>query len=212
MKETLQKAIQKVIEEFAKAKGFLLPDGFQVELELSRDAGHGDLTTPVAFRLAKCDKGKPSALAEEIVRRLEAALQKDPSCQKFVSRAEVAGNGFINFFVAAAPLAGILLEIHEKDQKFGESTFGRGEKVLIEFVSANPTGPLTIAHGRQAAVGNSLARILKTTVHEVTREYYLNDSGRQMNLLGESVWARYQSLHGIETIVPDEGYQGAYLI
>lgn len=212
MKETLQKAIQKVIEEFAKTKGFLLPDGFQVELELSKDPEHGDLTTPVAFRLAKCAQEKPSAIAEEIVRRLEAGLQKDPSNPKLVSRAEVAGHGFINFFVAAAPLAGVLLEIHEKDQRFGESSFGRGEKVLIEFVSANPTGPLTIAHGRQAAVGDSLARILKITGHEVTREYYLNDSGRQMNLLGESVWARYQSLQGIETKVPDEGYQGAYLI
>lgn len=212
MKEILQKAIQKVTEEFAAARGFCLPAGFQVELELTKGPGHGDLTTPVAFRLAKSAKEKPSAIAEEIIRRLESTLQKNLPGQPLVSRAEVAGNGFINFFIAAAPLAGVLVEIHKKDEKFGESSFGQGEKVLIEFVSANPTGPLTIAHGRQAAVGDSLARILKATGHEVTREYYLNDSGRQMNLLGESVWARYQSLHGIDAKLPEEGYQGAYLI
>jgi arginyl-tRNA synthetase len=125
---------------------------------------------------------------------------------------EVAGGGFINFYVNSSSLTQTLIDICEKDTAYGQSDFGSGRKVLLEFVSANPTGPLTIAHGRQAAVGDAMARILKATGHELEREYYLNDAGRQMNLLGQSLWARYATELGQEEPLPEDGYQGDYLI
>jgi len=205
LKESLQAALQKIIKEYVKKKKAVLPDGFQAALDLSRDPAHGDWSTAVAFRLAKLVREKPSRIAEDLVSALKKEL---PS----VSRFEIAGGGFINFFLPTASLAGVLIEIHKRDLEFGRSDYGRGKKVLIEFVSANPTGPLTIAHGRQAALGDSLARILRSSGHSVTTEYYLNDAGRQMNLLGESLWVRYLELAGQALPLPKEGYQGAYLI
>lgn len=211
MKEPLRQVLLEVVQDYVRHRGWTLPSGFEVELETPKDSSHGDLTSPVAFRLARLGHEKPAFLAGEILLALEKRLEKKPAEREFVNRWEVAGGGFINFFLPSAGLAEILLEIHSQDEDFGNSDFGKGEKVLIEFVSANPTGPLTIAHGRQAAVGDALAKILKATGHVVTKEYYLNDAGRQMQLLGESVWARYQNLFGRDAKIPEEGYQGEYL-
>ena len=125
---------------------------------------------------------------------------------------KLAGPGFLNFYLTKDSLAKIIRKVRLQDQDYGKSEYGKGKRVLIEFVSANPTGPLTIAHGRQAAIGDVLARVLAATGHEVHREYYLNDAGRQMNLLGESLWARYAQALGEAIEVPEEGYQGDYLI
>ena len=211
MKEVLQDTLLKAVEAYSSQKGFTLPGDFGVEVSLSQGSSHGDLTTPVAFRLAKFTKEKPSRIAEDLISLLQKELRKDHSKQKLISRCEIAGGGFINFFVPGAQLAESLVEIHRQDQNFGKSEYGQGQKVLIEFVSANPTGPLTIAHGRQAVIGDALARILEATGFAVTKEYYLNDTGRQIGLLGESLWARYQTLFGKETPIPEEGYQGDYL-
>ena len=211
MKDSLQELLQKVLLKYLHEKGTALPEGFAVELEVSRDPAHGDFSTPLALRLAKILKEKPARIADDFLRFFQKEL-KESKEEKVVSRWEVAGAGFINFFVASSQLAEILIEIQKKDVHFGESDWGRGKKVLIEFVSANPTGPLTIAHGRQAAIGDSLARILRATGYAVSTEYYLNDAGRQMNLLGQSLWSRYQEALGTPTPLPEEGYQGDYLI
>ncbi len=211
MKEALQATLQKILKGYAREKGLSLPEDFPVELELSRDSAHGDLTTPVAFRLARLAKEKPARIAEDLSRFLNEELKQNQS-QKLFTRFEVAGGGFINFYLPSAQLAGGLIEIHEKDEAYGRSNFGEGKKVLVEYVSANPTGPLTIAHGRQAAIGDALARILRMTGFDVSREYYLNDTGRQIDLLGESLFARYQELFGEAVSIPEEGYKGAYLI
>lgn len=203
MKDALQNLLQKIVSQYVRQQGISLPEGFEVELNLSKDPSHGDWTTPVAFRLAQLVKKNPKSVAEEILSGFEPA--------GLVTRWEVAGGGFINFYVPSAQLAEVLGEIHEKDTRYGESNEGRGKKVLIEFVSANPTGPLTIAHGRQAAVGDALARILTAGGFKVTKEYYLNDSGRQIDLLGESLWVRYRELFGESGEIPEEGYRGEYL-
>lgn len=189
-----------------------MPVDFQVELGPSRDPAHGDFSTPVAFRLARLLKDKPARIADDLLLIFGKELEAKKEIKKLVTRCEAAGGGFINFFLPAVSLAGILVEIHKQDEKYGCTDFGRGKKVLVEFVSANPTGPLTIAHGRQAAVGDSLVRILRTTGHSVTAEYYLNDAGRQMNLLGRSLWVRYSLELGRPAALPEEGYRGEYLV
>ena len=211
MNNSLQETLQKVLKNYARNKGFALPENLSLELETSHDPTHGDLTTPIAFRLAKWARQKPTQIADEILSLFQNEISKESS-QKLVTKWEVAGGGFINFYLPAARLGEILIEIHQKDEHFGESRAGAGRKVLIEFVSANPTGPLTIAHGRQAVLGDALARILRATGHSISTEYYLNDAGRQMNLLGESLWARYCEALGQSVPLPEEGYRGAYLI
>ncbi len=205
MKDALRSTLQKIVEDYTRKKGLTLPDDFLIELDLSRDPSRGDLSSPVPFRLARLVKEKPTVIAEELLQTYENEIKK------VASRSEVAGGGFLNFFVASSQLAEVLLKIQRTDNNFGKSEFGKKKKVLIEFVSANPTGPLTIAHGRQAVIGDALARIFKMTGFDVTKEYYLNDSGRQIDLLGESLWVRYQELFGKKAAIPEEGYQGEYL-
>lgn len=212
MKEALREILQKALIEFAKRKGISLPADFPIELTPSRGPAHGDLSTPMAFRLARSLKEKPSQIADELLVFFEKENEARGAGEKVASRWEVAGGGFINFFVTASRRGEILKEIQSQNTHFGCSDFGKKKKVLIEFVSANPTGPLTIAHGRQAVLGDSLARILEATGYAVTKEYYLNDSGRQIGLLGESLWVRYQSLFGEEAPISEEGYRGEYLI
>ncbi|HXV28348.1 MAG TPA: arginine--tRNA ligase [bacterium] len=210
MKITLEGSIQKAVQEYIRRKGIELPGTIDLDLSLTRDTSHGDYATNVAFKIAKQVKEKPNLVADEIVLLLLNEMEKNQRDTPF-ERVVVAGGGFINFYLSKSSLACALAEAHEKDWHFGDSDFGHGRKVLLEFISANPTGPLTIAHGRQAAVGDAMARVLKKTGHEVTTEYYLNDAGRQMNLLGESLWARYAELSGEEALFPEEGYKGAYI-
>ncbi len=207
MKEDLQKAFLETIEAYCAKKGFSLPANFQLELDLSRDKSHGDLTTPAAFRLSKLANDKPLQVARDLLALFNTRAEKE----KLITKSEIAGAGFINFFIPRSLMAEILVQIQQKDSEFGHSKQGAGKKVMIEFVSANPTGPLTIAHGRQAVIGDALARIFSVTGHQVTKEYYLNDTGRQIGLLGESLWVRYQELFGVQEKVPNEGYKGDYL-
>jgi len=212
LKDLLQETLEKVLKEYARKKGFQLPAGLCPELVPGRDPVHGDFSTSIAFKLAGKVKEKPAVIAAELLLIFEQENRENSAGGPVASRAEVAGGGFLNFFVSTARRGEVLRQIHRKGERFGGSDFGKEKKVLIEFVSANPTGPLTIAHGRQAVIGDALARILAAAGHRVNKEYYLNDTGRQIGLLGESLWVRYQSLFGRTAEIPQEGYCGEYLI
>ncbi|HTY58828.1 MAG TPA: arginine--tRNA ligase, partial [Bacteroidota bacterium] len=161
--------------------------GSPVSFEKPRQAGHGDLTTNIAMIVAKGMGKKSRDVASEIVARLDT----DPS---LVAGVEVAGPGFINFSFAGTYYLRQLEELVRTGDSFGRSAVGRGKKVQVEFVSANPTGPLTVGHGRGAVFGDTVARMLEWTGHEVEREYYFNNAGRQMRILGDSVRHRYLEL------------------
>jgi arginyl-tRNA synthetase len=153
--------------------------------------------------LARAERSAPRALAELIIRHID-----DP--EGFVASTEIAGPGYINFRLSPRFWEHCLAEIERDD--YGPVALGKGRSVLVEFVSANPTGPLTIGHGRNAVLGDAVARLLEATGHRVSREYYFNNAGRQMTLLGESVRARYLELLGDEVALPDEGYRGQYIV
>jgi arginyl-tRNA synthetase len=174
-----------------------------VTVERSRDARHGDFSSNIALRLAKAARSNPRTLAERIM----AALPPNPA----VLRTEIAGAGFINFFLSPAAYAEELAAIHAHTARYGHSALGRGERVLLEFVSANPTGPLHVGHGRQAAYGATLANILAASGFEVTREYYINDAGRQVDILAVSTWVRYLEACGESLPFPENGYRGDYV-
>ncbi len=173
-------------------------------LDRPREAGHGDLATNVAFKLAKPLKRAPRQLAEEIVERLDVPPE-------VVSRVEVAGPGFINFWLAGEAVTDVLPRILGQGQAFGRSARGAGQRVNVEFVSANPTGPLHVGHGRGAAMGDAIASLLEATGHDVTREFYLNDAGVQIDRVAQSLWVRVQQSVERDAEIPDGGYHGEYL-
>ncbi len=191
--------------EIARALHSLgVEDAGEIVLERPRNPDHGDWATNVALQLAKPLRKAPRQIAEELVDLLDVQ-------RAGVSAAEIAGPGFINFRLAAEEVQGRLLEIAEADAAFGRSDAGRGEAVNVEFVSANPTGPLHIGHGRQAALGDAISSLLAWTGWKVQREYYYNDAGEQINRLARSTWARYQQEQGREVDFPEDGYQGDYV-
>ncbi len=210
MEAKLRDLIDHTLQEFSKRTKVTIPDSFEFDLNVTKDPTHGDFATNVAFKLAKHAKNRPNLIADELVLIIEKDSVKKIS-EEVIDHMEVAGNGFINFYLKKAALAELLIEVHKKDRNYGRSKFGNGKKPLLEFVSANPTGPLTIAHGRQAAVGDSLARILDFTGHNVNKEFYLNDGGRQIRLLGKSVWAKYLEEFNMDSEFPEDGYKGAYI-
>ncbi len=176
-----------------------------VELERPRDPAHGDVATNLALTLAKSLKQKPRAVAE----RLVATLQLP---QGLVRKIEIAGPGFINFFLAEAQLASVLEAVLAAGATYGRADLGRGTKLNVEFVSANPTGPLHVGHGRGAALGDGIASLLEWTGHAVTREFYVNDAGTQIDRLARSLWARVQQAVGRTAEIPEGGYHGDYLV
>lgn len=209
-KAYLESLIQKSLKIYTAEKGLELPAGFAYDLVVTRDPSHGDLAVNAAFKMAGLLRQKPPVIAAEFLKVLEAQNAAQPD--SVIERMVIAGGAFINFYLKKASLGQVLIDAVRQDRDFGKSDFGKGKKVLLEYVSANPTGPLTIAHGRQAAIGDSLYRILKATGHETDAEYYLNDGGRQMNLLGKSLWARYCQELQMNAELPEDGYQGAYMI
>jgi arginyl-tRNA synthetase len=174
-------------------------------LEVPADAKFGDLATNVAMVLARQAGRPPRALAELIVRRLQ-----DP--YGWLAATEIAGPGFINFRFAPAFWQMVLRQALDAGTAYGRSTIGGGRRVHVEFVSANPTGPLHIGHGRGAVIGDVTARLLEAVGYRVEREYYLNDAGRQMDVLGRSMLARYRQVCGEDAALPEDGYPGEYLI
>jgi arginyl-tRNA synthetase len=179
------------------------PPAAALTIERTRDPQHGDFATNAAMRLAKPAGCKPRELAQRII----AALPESP----LIARTEIAGAGFINFFLTPGAYGRELIAIHERGQRYGQSSLGDGEKVLLEFVSANPTGPLHVGHGRQAAYGATLANILAAAGFEVSREYYINDAGRQVDILAASTWVRYLQACGETLPFPQNGYRGEYV-
>ncbi|HCO44192.1 arginine--tRNA ligase [Immundisolibacter sp.] len=174
-----------------------------IQVEHTRDKAHGDFASNVALTLAKAARSAPRALAERIV----AALPDTDA----VERVEIAGPGFINFFLKPTAQLGVLLDVLAAGDAYGASRIGAGQRVHLEFVSANPTGPLHVGHGRGAAYGSSLATLLTTAGFEVEREYYVNDAGRQMDILAVSVWLRYLQFQGEDIPFPAGGYRGDYV-
>jgi len=176
----------------------------EIVIETPRDPSHGDAATNVAMQLAKPLRNNPRKIAEQLVNILDTDPNK-------VSAVEIAGPGFINFRFAENYLYDELSEILKKSEEYGKSTQHSGKKVLVEFVSANPTGPLTVGHGRNAVLGDTVARLFEWSGADVQREYYFNNAGRQMRVLGQSVQARYLQILGKDTKLPEGGYEGGYI-
>jgi arginyl-tRNA synthetase len=174
-----------------------------VEVIRPRQKEHGDYATNVALAIGSATGRSPREVAEVLLRHLPAS--------DLVAKVEVAGPGFINIFVAHGWLYRVLEDVERRGPAFGRTDSGGGERVQVEFVSVNPTGPLHVGHGRNAVVGDSLARILEAAGHQVEREYYVNDAGRQADLFAASVEARYLQRFGRDAAVPEGGYGGAYL-
>jgi arginyl-tRNA synthetase len=175
----------------------------RIMVENTKDKAHGDFATNIALMLAKPAKCAPRALAEKLV----AAL---PESQN-VTQVDIAGPGFINFFASAATITAVVGDVLSKKEKFGLSNAGANQNIQVEFVSANPTGPLHVGHGRGAAYGATISDLLGAAGFDVHREYYVNDAGRQMDILATSVWLRYLDICGEKFDFPSNGYKGEYI-
>src|SRR6056297_1283467 len=199
-----------IIELVSQALGYLKRDGqleidpsLDIQVEQTRDPSHGDYACNIALILAKPLGRAPREIAESIKARLPKS--------KRVQAVEIAGPGFLNFFASPHYLRVIIREILAQGEGYGLQAAGSEPDILAEYVSANPTGPLHVGHGRGAAYGASLSAILAAAGHPVSREYYVNDHGRQMDILAASVWLRYLELCGESTRFPDNGYRGDYI-
>ncbi len=178
--------------------------------EVPKDPSFGDLSCPVAFHLASKQRQAPAQVAQRLVELLQEEVRAS-SLRLVVDQFE-AKSGFVNLILSQDALLGVLRHIRQVKQRYGRSRLGQGRAVVVEFVSANPTGPLSVAHGRQAAVGDAVARLLRSQGSRVTAEYYLNDEGHQVEMLGESLRARYLQQAGQAEPFPEDGYHGEYLI
>ncbi len=201
MKETIESLLDQALDK-------LIIDGLieakpALQITRTKDAAHGDFTCNVAMMLAKQAGKSPRDVAQAIIDVLAA--------DKSITKVEIAGPGFINFFLGQESTLNIINEILTHGDRFGQSNVANQEKVQIEFVSANPTGPLHVGHGRGAAYGGTLASLMRAVGFDVDCEYYVNDAGRQMNILATSVWLRYLEISGIEFKFPVNGYKGDYI-
>jgi arginyl-tRNA synthetase len=199
VKDIISAALRRLVNQ-----GVLPAEGpLEPQVDRTRNPGHGDFSTNLAMVLAKVARKRPRELAERLVAELPAS--------EVVERVEIAGPGFINFFLSDAAYRGVVPRIIEAGPDFGRSPLGAGKRVQVEFVSANPTGPLHVGHGRGAAYGAVVADLLGAVGFAVHREYYVNDAGRQMDILATSVWLRYLELTGEELAFPSNGYRGDYV-
>lgn len=203
MKDQLKNLVGQALSIFIQKNGLEI-DLPEIQIERTKDKTHGDFACNIAMMLAKPAKMNPRQIATEIVDAFPAS--------DFVTQIEIAGPGFINFFLTAEASQQVVTEILTKADKFGQSQVGNGKKVQVEFVSANPTGPLHVGHGRGAAYGSVVSSLLKAAGFDVHREYYVNDAGRQMDILGTSVWLRYLQACGETFTFPSNGYQGDYVL
>ena len=190
--------------ELSRVASRLGAEGVDFVLERPRDAGHGDLATNLAMVLARRERSNPRKTAERVLQELHLSPE-------LVAKTEIAGPGFINFWLAGDQLAAVHRRILAEGQAYGRSDLGRGLSVNVEFVSANPTGPLHVGHGRQAALGDAIAALLQWSGHSVTREFYYNDAGVQITNLALSVQARVREAAGGPLTLPEGGYHGEYI-
>jgi len=204
MKQQLERMVRDAIAGLAVDSGVDLPADLDTRIERTRDAQHGDFTSNAAMAMARYFSRSSRALAEDIVARLGQLPRVDAI--------EVAGPGFINFRLSATAHVHIVAEILKLGENFGQSRLGAGTRILLEFVSANPTGPLHVGHGRGAAFGDALARVLAFAGFNVKTEYYVNDAGRQIDILAASIWLRYLERCGAEFSFPPNAYRGNYIL
>jgi len=203
VKQHIRELVEQAIQQLRKSAELELTADPSINVERTRDQSHGDFATNIAMMLAKQAKSNPRVLAQKIVDALPKSEQ--------VVKTEIAGPGFINFYLAATAYEQVVCTVLDAAAKYGESSIGSAEKILLEYVSANPTGPLHVGHGRGAAYGAATANLLKAAGYIVHSEYYVNDAGRQMDILSASVWLRYLDLAGEEVTFPSNGYQGDYI-
>ncbi|MDO8826729.1 arginine--tRNA ligase [Methylophaga sp.] len=204
MKDQLKKIIESTLASLISQQS--LPEdisSIEVKLERTKDRSHGDFASNIAMVLAKPTKMNPRQIAGLIV---DALPQQD-----LIEKVEIAGPGFINFTLSAAARQQVVAEVLKNAGQFGLSEYGKGQKIQVEFVSANPTGPLHVGHGRGAAYGSVVSSLLKAVGFDVHREYYVNDAGRQMDILATSVWLRYLEKCGEQFTFPSNGYRGEYV-
>ena len=206
VEEKLRALIEEALKAMADERGLVLPERPVIMLERPRREGQGDWACNVAMQMAKTFGMKPRDIALSVVDHLDLE-------SGYLERAEVAGPGFINFFLSPLWAAEVIRTVRHEGKGYGQSEVGKGKKVQVEFVSANPTGPLHVGHGRGAIVGDVTANILAAAGWEVEREYYINDAGLQMTLLGKSVQSRYFEILGRPEGAPmiEDGYKGDYI-
>jgi len=202
---SLEGAIRKLVDS-NRLCADVLDHLSSIALEVPKDARHGEFATPMALSLAGVARKAPREIASLIVEEMEQG-----GFSSYVERAEIAGPGFINFHLSSKWLVDTIGLVRSRDEKYGCSDYGRGERILVEFVSANPVGPLNIVNARAAAVGDTLVRLLNASGYSAASEFYVNDAGRQVSVLGESVYARYMELKGVDYPFPEDGYRGEYV-
>lgn len=178
-----------------------------ISVERTRDSSHGDFACNLALKLAKPLKQNPRVLAQEIV----AAIPASQLALELIGKVEIAGPGFINFYFRREAYHNLITLIRDHANDYGKSESGHGQRIMVEFVSTNPTGPLHVGHGRGAAFGDALVRVLNAAGYDTHSEYYINDAGRQMDILALSVWIRYLELCHLETVFPSNAYLGEYV-
>ncbi|AUS10263.1 arginine--tRNA ligase [Laceyella sacchari] len=202
MKETLKQEIRQAVIRTGLVAEESVPE---VALEVPKEKAHGDFATNIAMQLTRIARKNPREIAAQIVAELDRGAGN-------IRDVQIAGPGFINFFMDRSFLVRVLEEIKQKGTAYGHSNTGRGEKVNVEFCSANPTGHLHLGHARGSAVGDALSNILEAAGYDVTREYYINDAGNQMNMLGLSLEARVLEALGQDAVFPEDGYRGQEII
>lgn len=205
MKEAIAKLIETAIQELQADNTLPADLNFRIMVDNTKDKSHGDFATNIALALAKQAGKPPRALAESICENIAQSAPAE------VEKTEIAGPGFINFFVSSASQFSVLNAVFDQKDQFGRAPAKSKERVQVEFVSANPTGPLHVGHGRGAAYGASLSDLLEAAGYDVEREYYVNDAGRQMNILAASVWLRYLEAFNSDLKFPVNGYKGDYV-
>ncbi|MGH8245221.1 MAG: arginine--tRNA ligase, partial [Gammaproteobacteria bacterium] len=203
MKERLEEIIRVAKDGLIRSGELDVPPDAPIQVERSRDSRHGDFSSNFAMAVAKSCGRKPREVAEATIARLPA--------NDLIDRTEIAGPGFINFFLRREVFLGIIADILHEGPRYGTVKHDGRERIMVEFVSANPTGPLHIGHGRGAAYGAALANLLATAGHDVSREYYVNDCGRQMDILAVSIWFRYLEICGRNIAFPEQAYRGEYI-
>jgi arginyl-tRNA synthetase len=204
MEKILREILIKAVSSQQSAVG-------SIEIEIPKEESFGDLSTPIAMGLAKTLKKSPRKIAEDIVNEIKTLIKEGKGGSDIFEKIEIAGPGFINFTFSTKFLCDELKELIEKQEDFLTEDIGKGKRIQIEFVSANPTGPLHLGHGRGAALGAALSNLLNEAGYKIEREYYINDAGRQVRLLGMSVFAKYKQLQGIDYPFPEDGYKGEYI-
>ncbi|WP_294560724.1 arginine--tRNA ligase [uncultured Traorella sp.] len=197
LKNNIEKAVMECFN--------ITPEPGLVMIEIPKDNSNGDYSTNIAMRLAKVVRSNPQVIAKALVEKLESNLEN-------ADKIEIAGPGFINFWIKKSELAGVINTVIDAGDDYGKNNSGNGLKILVEYVSANPTGALHLGHARGAAWGDSICRLLKKSGYDCLREYYINDAGHQIDMLGESVYARYLQSFGMEAALPEDGYHGADVI